>query len=98
MENEAKYAWGDFPMGNPTLPTGRGQNQLLQFDSELRQSDREVGSDGSRPNVVASASIDVADQKLFAIKVIAGWDYLQMWAICMAIEHSALIPSKLMQT
>ena len=63
------------PHGEPHFPTRGAQNQLSQFDSEHRQSDREVAPDGSDRNVLASTSIDVVDQKLFALQVIAGRRY-----------------------
>jgi len=63
------------PHGEPHFPTRGAQNQLSQFDSEHRQSDREVAPDGSDRNVLASTSIDVVDQKLFALQVIAGRHY-----------------------
>jgi hypothetical protein len=63
------------PHGEPHFPTRGAQNQLSQFDSEHRQSDRKVASNGSDRNVLASTSIDIADQKLFALQVIAGRRY-----------------------
>jgi len=63
------------PHGEPHFPTRGAQNQLSQFDSEHRQSDRQVASNGSDRNVLASTSIDVVDQKLFALQVIPGRRY-----------------------
>jgi len=63
------------PHGEPHFPTRGAHNQLAQFDSEHRQSDTQVASNGSDRNVLASASIDVVDQKLFALQVIAGRRY-----------------------
>jgi hypothetical protein len=59
------------PHGEPHFPTRGAQNQLSPFDSEHRQSDTQVASNGSDCNVLASTSIDVVDRKLFALQVIA---------------------------
>ena len=59
------------PHGEPHFPTRGAQNQLSQFDSEHRQSDTQVASNGSDQNVLASTSIDVVDRKLFTSQVIA---------------------------
>lgn len=65
-EKLAKSAWGE--VGRSWGEVGE-KNELLQFASEQREYDREVGSVGPDHISVACTSMCASDQKLFDDKV-----------------------------